>query len=412
VNLLGQVGAPRVLPKLRPLLEHQDPELRLAAVQALGAIGDAKAAPALLELLGAQQARTRFEAAEALASVAKTAQMRTLIQRLGSREAHDRHAILIALGGSLQRLAPGDSLPSDLRRRIRELLLEIVGGPDRKLAARAIDALSRWGDPKAATVLAGQFSRYPPALRRQLALALGAFDAPAARERLVELARQGRTPVRAMAAAALGEHTKGSEVRELLLTLAERAPWPVPPAASFALARLARRGELEAQRARTPLCGLAASHDPYVRANAAIALAALGGLRCPDGPDPAEWLGPRHATVVRVAGVRWLGALASRSSGTATAVRTQLERCIERDLAREVVKACQQPELPPLGAEADLYAYAADGQQLLVDRLLALRLADGSVLVARTDLNGHLRLTHAPRGPLILDDPVSTPLEP
>ena len=81
-------------------------------------------------------------------------------------------------------------------------------------------------------------------------------------------------------------------------------------------------------------------------------------------------------------------------------------------LAPEVAEVCASPALPPMNTEADVYAYAPDGERVLGSHLLALCLSDGSVWVTRSDPNGHLRLSNAPAGALALEDPAATPLEP
>ena len=51
VRTLGEIGWTEALPHLRPLLTHDDTELRSAAVQALGLLGDTASAPQLRERL-------------------------------------------------------------------------------------------------------------------------------------------------------------------------------------------------------------------------------------------------------------------------------------------------------------------------------------------------------------------------
>jgi len=58
-----------------------------------------------------------------------------------------------------------------------------------------------------------------------------------------------------------------------------------------------------------------------------------------------------------------------------------------------------------LDSEIDLYAFAADGQKVLKNKLIALRLADGTVYIGYTDVNGHIRIRNAPRGGFQLEDP-------
>jgi hypothetical protein len=121
---------------------------------------------------------------------------------------------------------------------------------------------------------------------------------------------------------------------------------------------------------------------------------------------------PRHAASVRVAAARWLAVRALDQGPLGHEARTALDACIEREHASDVNEACEARDFPPLDAGADVYAYDASGREVLVDRLVALRFADGTVLVAPTDATGHLGLERAAHGRLVLDDPFATPLEP
>ncbi len=411
VRLLGNVGAARALPELRPLLEHDDPALRLAAVEAIGSIGDAEGAPVLLELLDDRDARTRFEAAQALETAASPGAVTTLVTRLGRREPLDRHAVALALGGALDRLRERGELPDDAARAAREALAAVAGGPDEGLAARAVDALGRWGDPSVAPVLVSLLDHPAATRRRAAAHALGAVDAGSAREALRAAAAGRDVALAAAAAASLGDNGEASDAARLL-EVARSRPWPASAAASFGVARLARRGLLDAAGSHAGLCRAARSRDPYVRANIATAMAALEAPPCPDGPAPADWLGPRHAAPVRAAAARWLAAAARAGSVDAARARDLLSRCVRTETAPEVAGACEDPSMPPLEEVADVYAYSADGERLRANALVALRFADGSAWVAHTDVLGHLRLERAPTGRLVLDDPVSTPLDP
>jgi hypothetical protein len=209
----------------------------------------------------------------------------------------------------------------------------------------------------------------------------------------------------------LGEHGAASDA-DLLLASAETRPWPENAAAAFGLARLARRGVLRAEAVRDRLCAIAGRRDSYVRANAAAAIAALGIAECNGGPSPHDWMAPRHAAAVRVAAARWLAVRAATEGPLGHEARAALDSCLEREHTRDVNEACTAREPPPLDAEADVYAYDASGRDVLVDRLVALRFADGTALVTHTDANGHVAMERAAQGRLVLDDPFATPLEP
>ena len=404
VRLLGEVGAARALPELRPLLEHEDPALRLAAVQAIGAIGDSEGAGVLLDLLGDQDPRTRYEAARALEAAASPETIDALVQRLGTRDPTDRHAVILALGGALERMSREGPVahPAALTA-----LGAAARGPDEALAARAIDALGRWGTPAAVEPLVALLAHPSPPRRRAAAHALGAIDDPRALAALREALASRELSLVTSAATALGQHGAREDAARLL-DIARTRAWPASAAAAYGLARLARRGLLE-PTLHPRLCELARSRDAFVRANVSTAMAALSAPPCESGA-PLAWLGPRHAGSVRAAAARWLAAASAAGHVEPARARRELEACIESD--PETGPVCEDPAMPPLDDVADVYAYSADGRRIRSDDLLALRLSDGSVWVGRTDVLGHVRIEGAPRGPLLLDDPVSTPLEP
>ncbi|HJL14853.1 MAG TPA: HEAT repeat domain-containing protein [Sandaracinaceae bacterium LLY-WYZ-13_1] len=412
VALLGTVRARRALPALRTLLDHHDPELRLAAIRAIGAIGDPEGAPALLELLDDHDGRLRFEAASAVGAAASPALVTTLLDRLVEREPTDRHALLMALAHALPRLESDESLPQATSERALRLLLRMAQADDGALAARALDVVVAWRPPRAAPRLVAILERAGPRRRIAIARALGALDHDASRAALRDLLTRPSVSLQTQAASVLGEHG-GTTEAQLLLERAPDLPWPASAAAAFSLARLARRGILESGESTFGgLCRLGTSHDPFVRANVAIALAALSAPPCPSGAHPLAWLERRHAAVVRAAAARWAHS-AAESGHIPTAPASQaLDACAAEPLAAEVAEVCARPTLPPMDAQADVFAHAPDGERLLASRLVALRLADGTVWLTRTDANGHLRLHDAPRGPLSLEDPAATPLEP
>jgi cellulose synthase operon protein C len=409
VRLLGHVRAARAVPALTDLLGHRHAAVRLAAVEALGGIGDAAAAPALLPLLDDLDGQTRFEAAQALARTASVATANALLDRATGRAPKDRHATLVALGGALVRLRAQGALTPDTAQRVRMRLAPLLDSPDRPLAARAIDTLAEWGDPANAALLVRRSRSGPRALRRHALRSLGAVDSEVARAELRRvLGAPADASLAAAAAGALGEHGTAVDA-PLLHEHARKGGWPVASAASFGLARLLRRG-VEADVPVPALCALAGdTRDPYVRANVAVALSIMNG-RCDGGPDPEAWLGPRHAPVVRAAAAHWLASQAR--AGHAPRAPRVLAQCAAEDPSPSVAGACSETALPSLGSRADVYAYAPDSSTLWTDRVVALHFADGTVWVAHTDLNGRLWLDGSAEGPLLLEDPLSTPLEP
>lgn len=407
ITLLGRVGAPRALPALRTLLAHEDPAIRLAAIRAIGAIGDPDGAPAVLPLLDDPDSRLRYEAARAVGRSASAGAIAALLERAHEHdEPVDRHAILIALAMSLPRL----TLPEPIGARAIASLLAFADGPDEGLAARALDVLGAWHPPAALSGLIALAQSASPTRSLAVLRALGSYDDDAARAVLREALGASSVSASAQAASVLGEHGTRSDAA-LLLARAPELRWPASASAAFALARLARRGQLEVASAHEPLCRLARSHDPFVRANVAIAMAAIAGPPCA-AVGPLDWLDPEHAGVVRAASARWARAAADAGHLPAATVDPALAACAAEPLTPELGAICARPTLSPLEASADVYAYAPDGMQLWTHRLIALRLSDGTVWLTYSDANGHVRLANAPRGELALEDPAATPLEP
>jgi HEAT repeat protein len=411
VHLLGIVGARRALPELRPLLDHPDRRLRRVAVEAIGAIGDPEGAEAILALLDDRDGRTRFEAARALGAAAGPDTVAALVDELAANEPKDRHAIIEALGAALARLDEAAELDDALAARAREGLAAAARAEDDQLAARAIDALGRWGADEGAPVLASLFTHHHPPRRRAAAHALGGIESDASRAALRRALSGDDETMKAAAAVSLGTVGTSEDV-PAIVALARGSRWPTQGAAAFALARLARRGVASADALGPALCELSQKRGPYVRANVATAMAALGLGACPEGPAPADWLDNRRAAPVQAAAARWLAAAAAAGNADPDEARHALDACMDRALSDEVSATCASPGLPALDDEADIYAWSADGRTLLRDRLVALRLSDGSVMLGRTDDNGHVRLGRAPAGRLVLDDPAATPLEP
>ena len=100
----------------------------------------------------------------------------------------------------------------------------------------------------------------------------------------------------------------------------------------------------------------------------------------------------------------------------ADAAKAALERCAERDVEQSVRDVCAAPAAAPgaakRGGTTDVYAYEDDGVTLIRNRLVALRMADGTAFLGYTDANGHIRLGYAPEGAMRLENPALQPLEP
>jgi HEAT repeat protein len=331
---------------------------------------------------------------------------------LTSRRPVDRQAVLRALGGSLARLRKEERLPESSAESALEALSRAAHGRDERLAAAAVDALARWRDPAAVPVI-GRLLRTPSVRRRAGAvLALGAFPGDEVRAALRMSLRQAPVPVLSAAAISLGDVGNAGDAMPLLKA-ASQHHWPVPAAAAYALARLARREAIRRRSVQRGLCELGRSREPYVRANVAVALAAMGAAPCEGGPHPLRWLTSRRAApVVRAAAARWAFSAAAAGKLPEREVRGALAACARRESEPRIVEACEIPRMPPLDDLVDVYAFSADGRTLLSHRPVALLLADGSVFVGLADANGHVRIHGAPRGELLLEDPGLIPLEP
>ncbi len=410
VTLLGRVAARRAAPTLAPLLASADASLRLAAARALGALGDPTGAAQLARLLDDRDARVRFEAAVALARSPDPAVLAAIAARLSGTAPADRHALAVALGGMLatHRAAAG---PETERAAPLAALLRAARSDDAGLSARALDALAVAADPGSLPGLL-TLAREPAASRRTAALrALAAFADP----RAVDALRAAiDDPALALTAlGGLGEHGGASDA-ELALRRSD----------ARALAEL-RRGRVCARAARATRRASPAYPGPRsASARSSVrAIRTCAPTRRPRSPrstrgactspavDPRALLGPAHAEAVRVAAARWLGAAGAAGALPGADVTDALEGCTARDPSPDVARACAAPALPPRDDVADVVAYGPGGRTSRPGALLALRLADGSVLVARADANAHLRLARAPRGPLALEDPHEAPLD-
>jgi HEAT repeat protein len=404
VRLLGTVRAARATSAVRPLLDSNDPTLRLAAVETLGALGDPRGTEALEPLLDADDGAVRDAAARALGRVADDATTRRLVTKLADRAPTDRHALFTALGEALARGVTGDVTVTlaTLERFVRHA--------DDALAAGAVATLGRWADEGARDLLVtlARDEAYGSRAAAILALARASLgtsaNGPAAE--VVALFREITTSThaspatRAAAWIALGATGDASDVEPLVRGVRE-SPGPIAAAAAFGLAQRLRR-DPDAPVEGDALCALLARRDAYVRANVMVALAARR-VSCRDRV-PGTYLGREHAESVRAAAARWAAARGQDDEA--------LARCAAEDLAPNVAHACAQPGLPPLDADVDVHAFAGDERTRLRHALVALRLADGTALVAWTDANGRLLWPLAPRGPIQLDDPLRVPLQP
>lgn len=404
VALLAATRSPRAAPAfVRIVATETDPRLRHGALLGLSTMGP----DAVTELdlspveaaLGDRDPAVRASAASALGALGDVAALDRAVQALDATPRIDRIALTHLVAELARRHAPEGERGS----RVATALAARAAGDDAALADAAIDALARWGGATALDTLLSLLDRRPTSARSLLS-ALGRIDDPRAAQRLADEVSDGTGEALRAALLGLGEHGT-AEHAALVLSRAPDLGYPASAAASFALARMARRGVIGAEAVGT-LCELVALRDPIVRANTAVALTALGA-GCP-GIDPRTWLARPHAAIVRAAAARWLFALGPARPDAPDALR----ECAASLPPRSVALACLEPVLPPLDARLDVVALDVDGATPARDAELALLLPDGSVALLRTGADAHVVLEHAPRGTPRLDRPSSLPLEP
>jgi HEAT repeat protein len=364
----------------------------------------------LLALLDDNAANVREAAAIALAHAADPHAVLTLVQRLAEPPTVHESNVLLALGGGLAAHARGRQLDTTLQDAVfKQLSGPRLESPDASIAAATLSALRSLADPRAPQHIA-QLLRTGSMTRRAAALlALGDYDVIDIR-RLLRFVLQTERPELALNAALALAEIGTEHDAEALLRAAERHSWPLPPAAAYALARIAKRGVVKKHTLANVLCRLGRQSNPHVRANAAAGLAALAAPACDSTLTPEAWLDPALPSVVRVAAVRWLQA---RPELDETSGRTQrlLAECAH-DPEASVAQACRTGIPQPIaGGRLWVRTYASDGFSVQRTRLVALRRPDASVFVGPSDANGEviLPLDDGDPSDVLLEDPADVP---
>jgi HEAT repeat protein len=416
VRMLQHVRADRSLPALRKLLASERSDLRRAALGAIAAIGDPDGARALGSLLDAGDPGTRSAAADALAASGDASTVAALLDRIARDTAPHPDAVLRAAGALLRRLDDRRATPGGVRSRALDVLARASDHEDRVRADAALDALAVWHPPEAVGVVARAL-RSPSSRRRALAAAaLAAFPVSDARAVLRYVLQRDAPLVVTAAAAALGEIGDQRDLASLAKAARHRR-WPVPAAATWAIARMARRGALKEHATSRVLCDLGRSRDPLVRANVAAAMAVWGGAPCAaGGPDPLTWLARAHDAGVREAAAGWVHAATSAGRLDPTAARAALARCAARDVDPGVRTECTSAPEPRTGArtggQAKFDTRTVDAGQARRDGLVAARLTGGGVFVGLADINSWFRVPGATHTSLALAEPGASALEP
>jgi hypothetical protein len=141
--------------------------------------------------------------------------------------------------------------------------------------------------------------------------------------------------------------------------------------------------------------------------------------------SPLDLLDPRHAPIVRAAAARWLRAQPDGGAIDARTRDARLDRCVREELFDRVRAMCTSTHVSEdAGARSsasgpgvdppvhDVIALSPSTREPLGNRLVALTFTDGTALVLHTDPAGRIRIEHHPGGALVLEDPLTTPLDP
>ncbi|MEJ7731429.1 MAG: HEAT repeat domain-containing protein [Polyangiaceae bacterium] len=243
--------------------------------------------------------------------------------------------------------------------------------------------------------------------RRKVAEALA--NHPERADNLKRLARDPDPGVRANAAWSLGTAGKRDAV-PLLSPMLHDPDIAVAGNAAAALGRVSVR-ERDASAAAA-LCAALADGRPYVRANALVALGAMGAA-C-DAHPPRDALARDPSESVRVAAADWLGKSIARSKGAASdADRRALLRCTTEDKSATVADACVAALSPrAAGAEkprSDVQVFVVpDGKNAPTPRApFALVRADGFLRLGVADRRGAVLELAVPDGTLRLAVPAA-----
>jgi HEAT repeat protein len=402
IELLGWTGAKRALPALHEALAAPNARVQLASLQAIGRIADPSSAAFVRPLLNAGSPELRLAAARSYALLLAEPGLKQLLEWIDSDSAAERGPLLHCAGLALGRLHAAKALSPETEKAALKLLERWLAVPEPQLSAAALDALRRFHHPDAARAIAREL--ISPKLSRRAAATLALIDFPGDEtRRLLRFVLQRSSPRSALAALiALGEVGDQRDAAALL-RLAEHAHWPLPAAASYALSRIALRGDVKKRTLERGLCELTQLDDPYARANVVGALAALGGGSCPD-LDLRGWYAAGQPSVLRSAVARWLRVRAQNAGQPDAELRELLAECTADP--DPLVRAACSPAAAVAGSQAiDLVAYDSDGETPLRQRLIALRFADSSALVGYTDANARIQLPDVPAGPITLEDP-------
>jgi hypothetical protein len=120
-----------------------------------------------------------------------------------------------------------------------------------------------------------------------------------------------------------------------------------------------------------------------------------------------RWLQVGEPAVVRIAAARWVHAAAQAGRIDKTQAQQALFDCASTATDNALVEACQRPQLPPLGPDevVQLGTLGRCDNTLSPQRLIAVRLADGSVWIGYCNRIGELFVRRPPQGEAVVENP-------
>lgn len=358
---------------------------------------------ALLRGLDDADLRVRERSSAVLGSAGDVSVLSALAERL-ERNAPNPELTLQACAGIMVREARAHALARTLLDRLLPQLQKHLTQPDETVAMSALYALRASRDPRAAHWIAALLRGSSTPLRAAAVQALADFDQTEARRMLRDMLRGDNVQNASNAALGLAEIGSDRDV-EALLRAAERGNWPLPPSAAYAAARITQRGATRKHSLERVLCRFTQLRDSYVLTNSVAALAALGSDACDEQINPRTLLDPTLPSALRTAAATWLHNTRPHTQEEHAEHALWLTRCAG-DHDANVAAACaphaEQAEAP---GQTLLRLAQSDGQTLLRNRTIALRLPDATVFIAQTDSAGQLLLPRAVNGTIQLEDP-------
>jgi HEAT repeat protein len=219
------LGVKEAAPGLTRLLEDEEEEVRAVAAWGLGALGAKEAAPKLLKLLEDRKGEVQVSAAGALGALGAKEAGPALARQLADADDELRDTAAWALG----RIGAKEALPD---------VLKLLASENPETRESAVLALYALRDPGAIQPLEDLVKKDDRAGAEGLRALRHAATAP----RFIELLGHADAPLRATAAAALGELGSKEAVPALLKRAAdEKEEQEVRGAAADALGRIGSR---------------------------------------------------------------------------------------------------------------------------------------------------------------------------